>query len=303
MPAHRTPSIVPGPVVMGTPVRADLGWHALRHEWRAMFSREHLLADLRAGLAVGLVAVPLTVAIAIASDVPPGLGLLGAAVGGLLCALFGGSRIAVGGPAAALAVLVGQIVDAHGLEGLALAALIAGSLQLITGLLGQARWMRVVPISVVHGFTAGIGILLLVGQLPRVLGLPAPDESHALDVAVHVGNYLHRAHPTASAVGAFALLTTLALTRLAPKAPAAFLAVLMPALLVYALGWNESDVPLLGAITPWPSLPALGAVPPGALPRLLVEGLVLYAVSSLESVITTDAVQRERPEEPTPDPD
>jgi len=288
---------------MGTPVRADLGARALGPQWRAMFSRAHLLDDVRAGLTVGLIAVPLALAIALASDVPPGVGLLSAVVGGLVCALFGGSRIAVGGPAAALAVLIGQIVDVHQLEGLAVVALIAGGLQLLTGVLGYARWMRVVPVSVVHGFTAGIGVLLLVGQLPRVLGLPAPDESHALDVAVHVGNYLHWAHPTASAVGAFALLTTLALGRLVPKAPAAFVAVLLPALLVYGMGWTESDVPLVGAITTLPALPELSLVPLDMLPRLVVDGLVLYAVISLESVLTTDAVQRKRPDEPTVDHD
>lgn len=296
-------SIVPGPTVLGIPMRTDLGIRALRNDWRAVLSARHWREDLLAGVTVGLVALPLSLAIAMASDVAPGVGLMSAVIAGLVTALFGASRVAISGPAAAMAVLVGQIVDDHGLSGLAVVALIAGTLQLLTGVLSQARWMRVVPVSVVHGFTAGVGALLLVGQLPRALGLPAPDESHVLDVAVHVGTYLHRAHPTAALVGLFSMLTTLLVPLRFPRVPAAFIAVLLPSLLVYFMGWTEDDVPLVGAATSIPTLPAFGEVPLGTLPQLAVDGLVLYAVSSLESLLSSDAVHKRRPNDPPTDHD
>src|SRR5688572_10809700 len=96
-------------------VRADLGLRSLLPEWRLMLSPKHLREDVFSGLTVACVALPLSLAIALASDVPPAVGLTTAIVAGLVCAIFGGQRLGVSGPAAAMAVLIGQIVDVHGL--------------------------------------------------------------------------------------------------------------------------------------------------------------------------------------------
>src|SRR5688572_31915111 len=152
-------------------VRWDLGVRRLLPEWRSMVSGAHLKDDLVAGLTVACVAVPLSLAIALASGVSPAVGLVTAIVAGIVCALFGGSRLAVSGPAAAMAVLIAAVVEEHGLAALLVVGVGCGVLQIVTGVFGLGRFIRLVPLPVVEGFTAGIGAIILIGQLPRALGL------------------------------------------------------------------------------------------------------------------------------------
>jgi carbonic anhydrase len=270
--------------------RMARGARVLASEWREMASPRHLQADLVAGATVACIALPLSLAIALASDVPPALGLVTAIVAGIVAAFFGGSRLAVAGPAAAMAVLIGQIVDAHGLGGLLIVGLGCGLLQLTSGVLGLGRFVRLVPVSVVHGFTAGIGVIILVGQLPRAIGLPSPDESHVFDVLKHVAYYASHASPVAAAIGAGAMLATMLAPKVHPRIPGALLAVAIPTALVWALGL---EVPLLGAIPsslPLPSFPALPAM--GELPALASSVFVVFALASLESLLSASAVDK-----------
>lgn len=255
-----------------------------------MLHPEGLRADLVASLTVASVAVPLSLAIALASDVPPAVGLVTASVAGIVCGLFGGSRLAVAGPAAAMAVLVGQVVDQHGLGGLLVVGVGAGLLQVLTGVFGFGRVFRLIPASVVHGFTTGIGVLILLGQLPRAFGLEPPDESHVLDVLLHVGRYLHRANPSALLVAAIAAGCTYFLPRLFPRAPAVLIGVALSAGVAVVFGL---ELPALGAVPrglPAPSLPAW----PGAssLLPLLGDALVVFAVATLESLLSASALDR-----------
>ncbi|MER5701763.1 SulP family inorganic anion transporter [Micromonospora sp. NPDC002296] len=124
-----------------------------------------LRADLPASLVVFLVALPLCVGIAVASGVPAELGLVTGVVGGLLVGLMPGSSMQVSGPAAGLTVLVAEAVDRYGLAGLGTIVLVAGLLQVGLGLLRLGRWFRAISVAVVQGMLAGIGLLLIVGQL------------------------------------------------------------------------------------------------------------------------------------------
>src|SRR5690606_17228407 len=118
---------------------------------------------LFAGLVVSGVALPLSLAIALASDVPPMLGVVAAVIPGIISALLGGSSVGVTGPAVVLAVLVGQIVFMYGVPGLLFTTLLAGVMQIASGTLGFGAFLRLVPIGVIHGFTAGVGIIILIG--------------------------------------------------------------------------------------------------------------------------------------------
>jgi len=139
----------------GNNLRIDLGVRKLLPEWAALLSRQHLRADFVAGLTVACVAVPLSLAIALASGVAPGIGLITAIIAGIVCALFGGTPLAVSGPAAAMAVLIASVVEQHGIAGLYMVGLGCGLLQLVSGVLGLGRLVRYVPVPVVAGFTAG----------------------------------------------------------------------------------------------------------------------------------------------------
>jgi carbonic anhydrase len=293
-------SIVPRPGFSVPPTARPGGRRAfaarLLPEWRAMLSPRFLGQDVVSGLVVAGVSLPLSVAIALASDVPPTVGIVTAIVGGIVAAVFGGSQIAVTGPAVAMAVLVGQIVDTHGLTGLAFVGLVAGLLQLGTGLFGFGSLLRLVPVGVIHGFTAGIGIIILVGQLPRALGLSAPDESHVLEVLLHVGRYVEHANVHAVLIATVCFAATLVIPQRYPKFPATLIAVIAGTAASVAL---DLSLPRLGELSF--GMPAFTSVMPSSstMPALLGDALVVYAIASLQSLLAITALDRLRGDEST----
>ena len=129
------------------------------------------LRDLQAGLTVAIVALPLSLAIAIASGVGPDRGLVTAIVGGFLVSAMGGTRHQIGGPAGAFIVLVAGCVAAIGIDGLILATMLSGVMLAALGLLRLGGTIRLVPYPVILGFTAGIAVIIAASQLRDLLGL------------------------------------------------------------------------------------------------------------------------------------
>lgn len=255
-----------------------------------MFARSTLRDDALAGLTVACIAIPLSLAIALASDVPPEAGLFTAIVAGIVCAFFGGTPLAVSGPAAAMAILVASVVQSYGMGGLLFVGLVCGALQLATGVFGLGRLIRLVPVPVVEGFTAGIGAIILIGQLPRVLGLPPPAESHVLDVLTHIRELVHEANVDGVMLAGATVAIVLALPRIHPRVPAALLGVVIPTLVVILTG---IDVERIGALPHSLPLPSFPAVPQGFdVSSLLATSLVVYALASLESLLSSSAVDK-----------
>lgn len=145
--------------------------HALREAWAEGYSARKLRSDVLAGLVVGIVALPLSMALAIASGVPPQHGLYTAIIGGGLIAVLGGSRVQVSGPTAAFVVILAPISAKYGLGGLAVASLMAGVLLVIMGLLRFGTLIQFIPYPVTAGFTAGIAVVIATLQLKDFLGL------------------------------------------------------------------------------------------------------------------------------------
>jgi len=154
---------------------------ALRGAFRAGYGARDFRADAMAGLVVGVVALPLSMALAIASGVPPQYGLYTAIVAGGVIAALGGSAVNVSGPTAAFVVLLAPIAGAHGLAGLVLATLLAGVLLVVMGLCGFGRLIQFIPHPVTTGFTAGIAVVIATLQLKDFFGLtvPHPGEHYA----------------------------------------------------------------------------------------------------------------------------
>jgi carbonic anhydrase len=270
-------------------VRLGLGLRQLLPEWKALLSPRYLREDVLAGLTVACIAIPLSLAIALASGVPPEVGLVTAIVAGLVCALFGGTPLAVSGPAAAMAVLIASSVQQHGLGGLLVIGAVVGVLQVLTGVLGLGRLIRFVPVPVVAGFTAGIGAIILIGQLPRAFGLPPPDQNHVLDVLTHMGELLHQAQPVALGLTGLTLAIALGLPRLLPKLPAPLIAIIVPTLLSVLLGLKVESLGELPRSLPAPKLPQL---PEGGLLPLLGTALSVYLLASLETLLSCGAVDK-----------
>lgn len=136
------------------------------------YSRGTFSADLAAGLTVGIVALPLAMALAIASGLKPEVGLFTAIVGGLFISALGGSRVQIGGPAGAFVPLLAPIVAVHGPQGLVACALIAGVILIVLGLTRMGTMIRFIPYPVVMGFTSGIAVIILSTQIRDFFGLP-----------------------------------------------------------------------------------------------------------------------------------
>ena len=139
--------------------------------WREGYDLAGLRADAIAGLTVAIVALPLSMAIAIASGVGPERGLYTAIIGGFLVSLLGGSRFQIGGPAGAFIVLVAATVTRYGIDGLATATLLSGLMLMAVGWLRLGTFVKFIPYPVTVGFTAGIGVIIFASQVKDLLGL------------------------------------------------------------------------------------------------------------------------------------
>ncbi|WP_027730183.1 SulP family inorganic anion transporter [Variovorax paradoxus] len=168
----------------------------------ASYSRERFFKDLGAGATVGIVALPLAMAFAIASGLKPEAGIWTAIIAGFLISLLGGSAVQIGGPAGAFIVIVYGIVERYGVANLLISTACAGVLLFTAGLFGLGRLVRFVPLSIVVGFTNGIAVLILLSQLKDLLGLtvakmPADVFSQLHAMALQIGTF----NPYAFALG------------------------------------------------------------------------------------------------------
>ena len=146
-----------------------------------LLQRQHWLPNLIAGLTVGVVALPLAMAFAIASGAKPEQGLYTAIVAGLAVAVFGGSRVQIAGPTGAFIVVLSGITATHGIAGLQIATLLAGLMLLLLGVARLGNVIKFIPEPVIVGFTTGIGVIIWVGQWSYFFGVPAPSGNHFHD--------------------------------------------------------------------------------------------------------------------------
>jgi MFS superfamily sulfate permease-like transporter len=270
----------------------DLGLSTLWPEWKRMFNKESLFTDISAGVTVGCIAVPLSLAIALASGVPAEVGLVTAAVSGIAGGLLGGTTLAVTGPAAAISLLVVGAVEAHGLEALPVITLGCGALQLASGMTRLGVVAKLVPVSVIAGFTTGVGTLILTGQLPKALGMTAPAGMNPVELLGFIGENVASINPSAAALAIGTSAAMFMLPKIHAKMPSALVAVGGATLATHAFGL---DVSLIGSI---PSgleafRLALPVMPPiDALPSLAATTVLIYAMTSVESLLSCAALEK-----------
>lgn len=199
--------------------------------------------DVLAGLTVAIVALPLAMALGIASGASPGQGLITAVIAGFLISLLGGSRVQVGGPTGAFVVIVAGVISAHGYSGLVLATLLAGLILIVAGFAGLGKLIRFIPMPVVTGFTAGIAVIIASSQVGDFLGLDAgrvPAEFLA-KWSAYLAALGTISAPTV-AVGSGTLVLIVLLRRYAPQLPAFLIALLVASLAVALLHLPVSTV-------------------------------------------------------------
>jgi len=287
------------PQRLGLTATAELFTPKLITVLREGYSYASLRADLLAGLTVAIVALPLSMAIAIASGVTPERGLYTAAIGGFLISALGGSRFQIGGPAAAFTVLVANTVAVHGLDGLVLATLMSGIFLMALGFLRLGSYVKFMPYPVTVGFISGIAVILFVGQIADLLGLKlASNPADILPKLEAIGSALPTFNVAAVAVSVATVVIIIGLRILRPTWPGILIAVILGAVAVFALQLPVQTIGTrFGGI---PSTLPAPAIPPFSLAKLqevLPDALsfaMLGAIESLLSAMVADGMTGRR---------
>ncbi len=266
--------------------------------WREGYGLSQLKADALAGLTVAIVALPLSMAIAIASGVGPERGLYTAIVGGFLVSALGGSRYQIGGPAGAFIGLVAACVSATGIEGLILATVLSGLILIAAGALRLGTYIRYIPYPVTVGFTAGIAVIILASQLREMFGLTLAGAEPGEILAKITALWSARGSVTwaAVAVAALTMAVILGLRRVRPHWPGMLIAVALASVTVAVLGLPVATIGTrfgaLPHLLPAPALPDL-SLWRQALPWA-VSFALLGAIESLLSAVVADGMSGAR---------
>ena len=229
---------------------------------REGYSLKTLRADALAGLTVAIVALPLAMALGIASGASPDKGLITAVVAGLLISALGGSRLQIGGPTGAFVVVVFNIIASHGYHGLVVATLMAGVILIIAGYAKLGQLIKFIPHPVVTGFTAGIAVIIATSQVKDFLGLTMPSvPADFLDKWLAYAQALSSIQLSAFAIGMGSLVLIILLRRKAPRLPGFLIAIVTASILVAAFNLPVDTVgsrfPDMPAGLPMPSWPGI----------------------------------------------
>jgi SulP family sulfate permease len=260
----------------------------------ATYDRQQFTSDLIAGVSVAMVALPLSLAIAIASGAGPEKGLVTAIVAGLLISLLGGSRVQIGGPTGAFIVVVFGVIAEHGYDGLVLATFMAGIIMLVAGYLRAGNLVAFVPEAVINGFTIGIGIIIATSQIKDLFGLSVaqvPAEFIPKIDALWAARDTLTVH--ALGIGLATMVLIVLLRWLAPKFPGLIIAVgLTSAVVAVATLPVDTIFSRFGDLPhtlPMPSLPAISFE---KVLELLPSAFVIGFLASVESLLSAMVADR-----------
>lgn len=263
--------------------------------FRAGITRDQVRQDITSGIIVGIVALPLAIAFAIASGVSPDKGLVTAIVAGFVISALGGSRVQIGGPTGAFVVIVYGIVEKHGVEGLVIATFMAGVMLVLMGLLRAGQLLKYFPHTLVIGFTAGIALIIFTTQIRDLLGL----RMHTLPSgAVHqwaaYAGHFGTIDPWAVGLSALAVTAILLTPKVTRSIPGPFVAILVCTALAWGfdlpvdtIAGRFGDIP--GSL-PVPRIPHIDPVTIRELLQPAVAIALLGAIESLLSAVVADGM-------------
>lgn len=206
-------------------------FEGLRH-----YSRGKFIADLMAGIIVGIVALPLAIAFGIASGVTPEKGLITAIVGGFIVSALGGSSVQIGGPTGAFIVIVFGIIQGYGLEGLAIATAMAGALLVLMGLFRLGGIIKFIPYPIVVGFTSGIALTIFTTQIKDLLGLTVDKlPADCLSQWAVYFQHLDSINPISLLIGVGSILIIAVMPKISRKIPGSLVAIIVMTAVAYLL--------------------------------------------------------------------
>lgn len=254
------------------------------------YSKDKFVKDLIAGVIVAIIALPLSIALALASGVSPEQGLYTAIVAGFVIAALGGSKVQIAGPTAAFATIVAGIVARNGMQGLATATILAGILLILMGLLRLGSMIRYIPYTITAGFTAGIAVTILIGQIKDFLGLTfqnAPIET--MEKLAEAGSCIGTLNPWSLAVGCLALAILLFWPKIPgffQKVPASLIAVIVTAA---AVGLFSLPVNTIGDLYTISNAPPLFHMPDfsyATVSAVLPDAFTIAILAAIESLLS-----------------
>ena len=259
------------------------------------YDKGQLVKDLIAGIIVAIIALPLSIALAIASGVSPEKGIHTAIIAGFMISFLGGSRVQIGGPTAAFVVIVVGIISEFGLDGLILATIMAGIILVIMGLCNVGSLIKFIPSTITVGFTAGIAVTLFVQQLKDFMGLEietVPSEFFER-IACYAQN-IGTLNPYAILIGAIALIIMIVLPYITEKIPGSLVAIIVTTLIVK---FFDMDVATIGSVYgelsgsfPMPKLPNINMNMIRNLISPAFTIAILAAIESLLSCVVSDGM-------------
>lgn len=253
------------------------------------YSGKQLANDLVAGLIVAIIALPLSIALAIASGVSPEKGLYTAIVAGFVIALFGGSRVNISGPTAAFATIVAGIVASHGIGGLAVATVMAGILLILMGLCRLGGLIRYIPTTITVGFTSGIAVTIAIGQIKDFFGLtfaPGTNAVESFEKLEAIAASITTFNWQALLIGLLSLAVLIFFPKLTKKIPASLIAVIVGILAVKFLPLEVNTIGDLYEITNTPPAFAMPAFSAETIIKLLPSAFTIAALAAIESLLS-----------------
>lgn len=269
------------------------------------YSGKQLVSDLVAGVIVAIIALPLSIALAIASGVKPENGLITAIVAGFAIALLGGSRVNISGPTAAFATIVAGIVATNGFGGLVIATLMAGVILILMGLLRFGSLIKYIPHTITTGFTSGIALTIVIGQIKDFMGLDFAGKSpiEAPEKLLCIAESITTVNWWSILVGDIGLLILIVWPKISKKIPGSLIAVIVGTLLVKLLGMDGESFGVatigssFGELSAKFSFPDFGSVDFNTVTALLPSAFtiaILAAIESLLSCVVSDGMIKDR---------
>ncbi|MGA8171681.1 MAG: SulP family inorganic anion transporter [Methylocystis sp.] len=255
---------------------------------REGYTLAHLRADAMAGLTVAIVALPLSMAIAIASGAKPENGLIAAVVGGVLISALGGCRFQIGGPAGAFIVLVAKTIEMHGYQGFLAATIMSGLILIAIGYARLGVYIKYIPYSVTIGFTAGVAVIIFASQIKDLLGLRVEHEPGAfVPKLAAIQAALGTATPAAFGLAAASLAFIMILRIWNPRFPGLLAAIALAGFATWALGLPVETIgSKFGEVPRGLPAPALPQVSLGQLTELLPSAVAIALLGGIESLLS-----------------
>lgn len=255
---------------------------------KAGIPRETIFKDMMSGVIVGIVALPLAIAFAIASGVSPEKGLITAIVAGIIISVFGGSRVQIGGPTGAFIVIVYGIVQTHGVDGLILATFMAGFIMIGFGLARFGSFLKYIPYSLIVGFTSGIALIIFSSQVNDFLGLQLTDvPADFLSKWILYAEHLNQINPYAVAIALSTVVMTLYFQKLIKLIPGSIVAIVITTLCVQLLNIPVSTIESqFGEIPSALSMPGLPDFDFSTMKSLIQPAFAIALLGSIESLLS-----------------